>query len=61
MTPEEISKNDAKIQNELWVKVEKLACRKAALEYAKKCCNSNIPKYLLENADEIYDWLIKEL
>jgi hypothetical protein len=50
-----------KLQQEAVIKGQKYECRKLALQIAQVVDNANISKNLLENAEEIYEWLIKEL
>jgi len=61
MTPEEISKSNQKAQHELWVNIEKIACRKLAVQYAQSTGQAHVTSTLLENAEEIYLWLIKDI
>lgn len=61
MTPDEIQEKNKKIQHEAWLNVEKLSCRKIAIQCAQSTDHANITSTLLENAEEIYLWLIKEL
>lgn len=60
-TTETLMEQQRKIQLEIIQQGQRYECRKLALESAKNLDNANISKYLLENADEIYNWLIKEL
>lgn len=48
-------------QRTIIVNSEKLSCRKLALEYAKNTDHANITQTLLENAEEIYAWLIMDM
>lgn len=60
-TPEQmLAEHNAKIQEDMWLRRERIELRKLALEMTRSL---NLPSasQALEEADKIYDWLIKVL
>lgn len=48
------------IQIEAWINSHKMKCRQLAIEHASKLGSSSAGS-LLKDAQEIYEWLIKDL
>jgi len=61
MTNEQTLDYNLKLQNDIWLKNQKLDCRKIALQCAQNTDHANITTTLLENASEIYHWLVSEI
>jgi len=57
-----LAEQNAKIQNDIWLRNERLLCRKLALQIIKETGSvyDNTDK-IIKEANKIYDFLVKEL
>lgn len=59
-TPEQLMEQNLKIQNDIWLKGKRVELRMLALETTRGL-NISSASEVLNEADKIYDWLIKAL
>jgi hypothetical protein len=60
MTPEQSQEQNVKLQNEYWLRSQKLDCRRLSLEYASKLIPSGV-NVLIGDSEQIYNWLTEDL